>query len=489
MAVVIVAVGGSVFGVAGLILLILAGWIGGLIASSVRLWKLLSQEVPNNFMGICTGRPEVTDDSADQEDQTILTDWLYARINAMAGLEHDRPLSFGDLRSPPPWCQQEKETAAEDNIVLRMMTSNLSQNQPYILPFADHLFIFRKADFQRLFPKPVVDHLVCEGTQRKDRFVLAEQSDYYFLPEADQLPVIVATRLSLSFPILLSAVPIYTIKVAKLTEEAAGNIPLTEADLQVNWFSDGGICSNFPLHFFDAWLPSRPTFGVDLRDLPATGFADGEVKNEFLSPTSRSQEGRRQRPQQAVYLPHADDPAETELKPLGLNPRRPQLTSFLWAIFQTAQNYRDNLQAMLPSYRERVMRIRFSNTEGGLNLAMTKNTIQQVMAKGQSAGEILRKEFCFSAHQWVRFRVLLTQMERSLAKMNQRMRNTAFYSDLFKGLPDRDLPYACDAASLKTATERLAALGKQVENWQPPESITDEPAPLPEPVLRVMPDV
>ena len=29
-------------------------------------------------------------------------------------------------------------------------------------------------------------------------------------------------------------------------------------DLKVNWFSDGGISSNFPIHLFDSWLPPYP---------------------------------------------------------------------------------------------------------------------------------------------------------------------------------------------------------------------------------------
>lgn len=33
------------------------------------------------------------------------------------------------------------------------------------------------------------------------------------------------------------------------------------------YFSDGGICSNFPIQFFDSALPTCPTFGVDLRTL------------------------------------------------------------------------------------------------------------------------------------------------------------------------------------------------------------------------------
>src|SRR5205807_10418438 len=38
-------------------------------------------------------------------------------------------------------------------------------------------------------------------------------------------------------------------------------------DLLINWFSDGGICSNFPIQFFDAWLPKTPTFGINLAQL------------------------------------------------------------------------------------------------------------------------------------------------------------------------------------------------------------------------------
>lgn len=36
----------------------------------------------------------------------------------------------------------------------------------------------------------------------------------------------------------------------------------------MNWFSDGGICANLPVHFFDAPLPTRPTFAIDLESFP-----------------------------------------------------------------------------------------------------------------------------------------------------------------------------------------------------------------------------
>ena len=64
-----------------------------------------------------------------------------------------------------------------------------------------------------------------------------------------ELPVLVATRMSLSFPGLLAAVPLWTVQDGKPVR---------------HWVSDGGISSNFPVHLFDAWVPGRPTFGLNL---------------------------------------------------------------------------------------------------------------------------------------------------------------------------------------------------------------------------------
>src|SRR5207247_10138276 len=60
-----------------------------------------------------------------------------------------------------------------------------------------------------------------------------------------------AARMSLSFPVLLSEIPLWAI------------------DIETNtWaqccFSDGGITSNFPIHFFDGPIPRWPTFGLNL---------------------------------------------------------------------------------------------------------------------------------------------------------------------------------------------------------------------------------
>ena len=82
-------------------------------------------------------------------------------------------------------------------------------------------------------------------------------NDFYPLPAAPDLPILLGARMSLSFPILLSAVPLYAANVTRRNEQG-------KFELERCWFSDGRLTSNFPIHFFDAPLPSRPTFGINL---------------------------------------------------------------------------------------------------------------------------------------------------------------------------------------------------------------------------------
>lgn len=492
--------GGSLRGL-GLLIPILLGVIGAAIASLLHLVLLFVRTVPDNLIGLCTGRKGDLKEAPD-----VLTDWLNDRINDIAGLKtRPDPLTFGDLRTKPFW--DGRTRSKEDNITLRMVTSNLSQNQPYILPFQDHLFVFKKTEFSKLFPPQVITYLEKENEFFKEYQASVKPShyslpaDFYFLPAADKLPVIVATRLSLSFPLLLSAVPLYTMKPEKITEEKSRNheqpheqvkhVAVAVDDLQVNWFSDGGICSNFPIQFFDRWLPTRPTFGVNLTSLPEEGLTDNKtrVKPEFMSPTSSELKAPPNR--QAIYLPKADDCLATELIPFArAGTSRPSLLKFLWAIFSTAKNYRDNAQSVLPSYRERIVQIRLSDNEGGLNLAMPGDTIENVVVKGETAGQTLLDDFRFDVHQWVRFRVLMKQIESSLTQMNDVMSSHQIYSDLLKGsVQPSEYPYACDEEWLKQIVSRLQRMGEEIHGWEPRDLFANEPLPIPEPVLRVTPEL
>src|SRR5262249_13322165 len=146
-----------------------------------------------------------------KDGKTVLTSWLTDQIDLLAGRgvgPADDPLTFADLAS------KKSPDGSPVDIMLRMVTSNLSHGQPYVFPRAGNVFLFKKDDMERLFPPRVVDYLVREGTS----FGIPLPDGYLYLPEADKLPVVVATRLSLSFPVLLSAVRLYTIKAAAFAE-------------------------------------------------------------------------------------------------------------------------------------------------------------------------------------------------------------------------------------------------------------------------------
>jgi predicted acylesterase/phospholipase RssA len=477
-------------------------WLGALAAGMIRLVLILLKEVPQNFLGMCTGRHEEITGAETQ----VLTDWLDQKLDDMAGITNDparhqsgyRPLTFGDLQQKPFGDERDEAPPGtrEEHITLRMVTSNLSQNQPYILPFRERLFLFNRDEFAKFFPQRVVAYLVDYAQRNEGPYTLPP--DYYFLPEADALPVIVATRLSLSFPVLLSAVPLYAIKPHRMLAVQVGDSgnAVGVDDLHRHWFSDGGICSNFPIQFFDGWLPTRPTFGVNLTSLPAQEMTPdmSQVQWEGLSPTSSAVTPPNVA---AIYLPKPDESPVTEYisfeqaSPGNGSRRAPDLFRFLWAIFSTAQNYRDNAQSVLPSYRERIVQIRLRDDEGGLNLTMPGETIAHIIHKGKDAGEKLRDEFDFEAHQWIRFRVLMKRMEESLVRMNTVMRAHPFYRRLLEpASPQPNYPYYPQQENWAAlVATRLTQVGKDIEGFTPPDLFAAEPSPLPEPVLRVTPEV
>jgi predicted acylesterase/phospholipase RssA len=472
------------FGVLFSVFVGLAGYLaGGLVYSARHLHHIATQEIEENFFGLCDGL------SKDPSISTPpLTPWLNTIINDLAGIEvGGRPLTFGDL-----W--ETDDPAGDKKIDFRMVTSNLSQTQPYILPFTDNYFLFKQREIEELFPAEVVDHMIEYGYGEKGCYVAPE--GFYFLPAARDFPVVVATRMSLSFPVLLSAIPLYTIKYNEGFIEAKGQgleIQLNEDNLQLNWFSDGGICSNFPIHFFDAWLPSRPTFGVNLVSLPPEEFSreKDEVYPNNYTMSSRSHSLGEERDtretdilNKAVYIPKvAEEPSPTWLKISGV-------LSFLGQIFNTAQNYRDNMQAMLPSYRERIVQIALTDKQGGLNLEMPSEVIEEVVDKGALAGEKLLRYFDFKQHQWVRFRVLMGQMEESLTQMfNVIEANELFRArELLTEQEDRakKYPYRFDPTWGEDAWARLSAVGDIIRTWEP---LFDLEPPLPKPKLRVTPEL
>ena len=195
--------------------------------------------------------------------------------------------------------------------------------------------------------------------------------------------------------------------------------------LAAHWFSDGGIASNFPIHFFDGWLPARPTFGITLRYTSAELLTEEEgtpqtqracrayiaTLGERVTATRTLLGGADD-----VWLPKAQESVAAEWRPIhdpaGV-PEPDAAWKFLWAIVTTMQNYRDNMQAALASYRERVVQVRLGPAEGGFNLEMPKRTLDGVVRKGERAGLLLRDFFKLEHHQWVRLRMLISRLERA----------------------------------------------------------------------------
>ncbi len=151
------------------------------------------------------------------------------------------------------------------------MTTNLSLAQALVLPLerGSRSFYFRAEELGKSFPKVVVDAMATWGNaNRTAKLRFPEDCDLLRFPFGSAIPIVVAARLSLSFPILVSAVRLYSFTTESYARSAQGvNVEL-ERDLQDHWFSDGGITSNFPIHLFDTWLPLRPTFGITLYDSP-----------------------------------------------------------------------------------------------------------------------------------------------------------------------------------------------------------------------------
>ncbi|WP_445302304.1 patatin-like phospholipase family protein [Microcoleus sp. F4-D5] len=485
--------GGSLSGGSFIILLLLLSvsfawigqWIGSLGVGVYDLYGILTEKVPNNFFGMCSGRKN----NPTSKDPEALTDWLTAKINYVAGIdENGEPLTFGKLK------QKQKP------IDLKLVTSNLSHNQPYILPFKNHAFIFNKEEFSKLFPSNVVEYMT-RCAYRSKSVELPE--GFHFLPEADNLPVVVAMRMSLSFPILIGAVPLYTINRAAF--QGKKKLDLTKKNdwkqcLQRNWFSDGGISSNFPIHLFDEWLPSRPTFGINLTSLSPNAFKKDENKTQIqadavsvvtnpdienLRRQLDTLEVDRDELYKSIYLSKANDP------PVQVWAEISKLSDFIRAIWLTAQNYRDNTQSMLPSYRERVVQVRLDKVEGGLNLSMDKKIIKRVMEKGEIAGEKIVNDFKLEHHQWVRFQVLMGLLETELTKVEQVLRDKSLdCQKLAQEQQDKNdkYPYRRSTAWCDEALARVKQIQDLVEVWGD-SSILDEETPRPDPVLRVTPEL
>jgi predicted acylesterase/phospholipase RssA len=385
--------------------------------------RTVLRTLPLNFFGLCTGMPE----EGAKHPQEPLTAWMHSYFDGLGGqdvLHPGKPLTFGDLK--------------EHDIDLQVMTTCLTLGRPFRLPFRDddvvkenNQFFFDEAEFRRLFPKAVVDWMVAnprtlDGDAEKRQSV--DRDSLKVLPAPDDLPVVVAARMSLSFPILLGAVPLFVLDYREAATWRKQPKGTPRPKPQHCWFTDGGVGSNFPIHFFDAPLPTRPTFGLDL------GHAESTTVDRVVFPKDNGD----------ARLPY--------WRRLGEQPSFDSIASFVETIFSVAKDWSHEALTHSPGYRDRIGLIRLTSEEGGLNLTMPTERITRLTGYGQQAGKEFVVRFGNPArwptgyephamnwenHQSIRLRLLLGTYAESLEQLgtsfNKLVGTPADYSRFMSG--------------------------------------------------------
>jgi predicted acylesterase/phospholipase RssA len=369
--------------------------LGG--AAAVLAWLAVRAiAAPGNRLGLCSGL-------ATTGPQSI-TDWLYTRLQEVAGLGHEEPLTFAKL--------------AEHEIALTMISTDLASALPMRLPMDERAardWWYDPADMAALYPAGVCGHLEALAT--------GEQAEGLRRLPAAELPVIVALRMSLGVPLLLSAVPL----IRRHRDADGRPVP------RRHWFVDGGVTSNFPIHFFDAWLPQRPTFAFDLRS---------------GSPPDAER----------VHLPAPDDPAPSPWTDVR------GAVGVLRQAASAAQNWRDTAQAELPGYRDRVCEVRLRSGEGGIHINLPPATAWELVGVGDQAGAQFVEKFDdrrLARHQGTRYVLLMRLLQGGLSDFG------AAFKAVGRRL-DGNLPGSCAYRApfpehARRATESLLAV---VPRWR-----------------------
>jgi hypothetical protein len=466
-----------------------------LALSGLRFGITLVKGMHGNGYGICSGRTMHSVAGAPPG----LTDWLSGYLNGLAGVSSDRPLTFGDLWGAR--LEGERFVAQPDaarRINLEVMTTAVSQQMCFSVPLrGEGIFYYDPVEWARLFPEWVmrwIDRVAALDAQDAKDTDARVQSVVHApdgqvprvlsrLPNNVNLPVVVAVRMSLSFPGLLSAVPMYAVDYSRRFNKrpaapAAGAEPFTLRATRV-WFSDGGIASNMPLHFFDAALPGHPTFAVNLKDEHPDYAIDASRK-------ASEQDGR-------VYLPGGNRG--------GLQRHWPEpkdhsavggLIGFLGGIVHTMQNWRDELLFPYPGYRDRIVQVSQLNDEGGLNLDMPKGHIDNLSDAGDFAAQRLIERFFppdpqsegWKNHREVRLRTFLGVLEEMALALKPKLADGR-WNAVVDGIA-RDIYSQRHDELAKDCLQRLIDLGEFLRDRQ--YSLQDR-APNPRASMRIAPRI
>jgi hypothetical protein len=282
------------------------------------------------------------------------------------------------------------------------------------------------------------------------------------------------------------------------------------------------LTSNFPIHFFDAPLPLRPTFGINLvpDTVEATEIDEEDDRLERVSgvATKGSPGHDLNDGWDKVWMPSKN---ATGIASAARFNTFDGLVGFLGALFDTARNWGDTELMAMPGYRDRVVHVKLAEDEGGLNLSMPSKIIEALGERGERAGELLAGRFAptptgnevladpktgnpvvltWDNHRWVRYRSFMAAVElvarRFRATWNDvsTRKHWRLYDDLLKRAP-RDAPvsYPLHRPDQQNfAISETARLVDWTATWTTGDQTFDRTSnpgrsPRPKPGLRMMP--
>lgn len=413
-----------------IVFVLLVALLGAVLAGVGAVGSDIRYGLIKNSYGLCKGG--TIEGPGNTPGSTGITEWLHVAIQRSAGLKvDDAPLTFRDLWCAPAYPGAERQPCGPDDptsrraINLQMITTSVTHGRPYRLPLADptsRLF-FRRDDLVDFVPTGVLDALVAASrpyAPRTSADPLADEDTAGVLElPGEDMPVVVAARLSLSFPLLFSAVPLLAIDY---------EAPRGERKVRRCLFTDGGVSSNFPIHLFDAAVPRWPTFGFWLDRRPPfkykTGDADvwlpefngrgwGDSWNRF-DPESKCVVSTTV----PSCVPCAEPPLDSRKSDAKM------LFGFLCSMVVGATDWRDRTSFRLPHVRNRVARIKLLPDEGGLHIGMPREQILEMAHRyGTNAGKQFVERFkecdgrparAWSEQRWIRFNLLVNGLRERL---------------------------------------------------------------------------
>ena len=219
-----------------------------------------------------------------------------------------------------------------------------------------------------------------------------------------------------------------------------------------------GVSSNFPVHFFDAPLPQRPTFGIDLDGFhPDHPWQPDEVfPGVAATPVPRT-----------ASLP--------PVKGVGV------LADFANGLVRTMQNHADTALAHQPRYRERIVHVHHQRNEGGStsHAAGGRPPSRDVGARPAAcscANSTWAPSSAWTGHRWVRYRAAIAALAEFAASFDTAWDAEPVGEPSYRRLVERAAgqpppEYSLDAAertvALAVSDPALASAGEAARNARP----------------------